>query len=210
MDYIRICTKLRGFFIPEVPTVCFRPLCSCWRFFFWVVLSFSLHHQTSISSNQTIFTGQIASIPDIDGSQVRFFFSTQGEDISVTYYMKKESEVKQIQNLTIYDQCMLKGKLSSFEEGRNPNAFNYKAYMNTQRIHWNLKASTFTTSLCQPPKRLSLIQSLSTYRQKELTTLNRLFLSQLLLLCKRSFTERETKSILIYSSFTKVSGLFIC
>lgn len=135
-------------------------------FSFGVFYLFSLHHQTSISSNQTTFTGQIASIPDIDGSQVRFFFSTQGEDISVTYYMKNESEVKQIQNLTIYDQCMLKGKLSSFEEGRNPNAFNYKAYMNTQRIHWNLKASTFTTSLCQPPKRLSLIQSLSTYRQK--------------------------------------------
>ncbi|TDB50842.1 MULTISPECIES: DNA internalization-related competence protein ComEC/Rec2 [Bacillaceae] len=134
-------------------------------FFFGLFHLFLFHHQTSISSNQTIFTGQISSIPNIDGSQVRFFFSTQGEEVSVVYYMKSESEVKQVQSLMIYDRCMLKGKLSSFEERRNPNAFNYKGYMDTKHVHWKLKASTFTPSLCHPSKQLSFLQRLSIYRQ---------------------------------------------
>ena len=106
-----------------------------------------------ISQNQTILSGEeeqfILSLNrnsfKIDGDYLSFSGinkskGNKNEKLLIQYYIKSIKEKEYWQNRPVPTTVLLKGELVEANSNSNFNQFNYKKYLNRQKINWLVKA----------------------------------------------------------------------
>ncbi len=120
--------------------------------------NFTLHFIDGISydGNRLSATAEVASV---------------GERIILNYRLRSPQEKAMLQK-QIYPgvSCKVTGTLTTPNQAKNPNSFDYQLYLNRKEIFWILKPNEISPSICTPPQG-NLITLLKRIRQKEVAKL---------------------------------------
>ncbi|MCF6137990.1 DNA internalization-related competence protein ComEC/Rec2 [Pseudalkalibacillus berkeleyi] len=144
----------------------------------YTLLYSHLHVSTLELENTTELTGQITSIPEINGDLVSFRFNTSTDDnILVHHSISTKSEKVALQtNLSYGDICQLNGTFEQPMETRNFYSFDYKAYLkHTYHIEWIFKSNKLLT--CRD--HVNVLNQLHHFRQGQMIRIKDAFSSQL-------------------------------
>ena len=119
-----------------------------------------------------------SAYPKFDGDKLSATVKTDtGEKLALTYYVRTEEEKTKwssiLQPNTI---CTVNGTLKTPPEPTNPNAFNYRQYLQTQNIKYLISVDTIQT--CQKGK-VTFYTNLLTYREKSMALMNHYFPEQI-------------------------------
>ncbi|MFG6494103.1 DNA internalization-related competence protein ComEC/Rec2 [Fictibacillus sp. UD] len=140
--------------------LCFLPL-------FFIYSQYDLKHSKSkIPHDQMIFTGQINTIPKIDGKMLRFHYETNNETIVVQHKMKSSIEKEQLSNLEINMTCMLKGNLKEPEQKSHFYGMDYPEYLKNKDIYWILETRDFNLDHCQMKNKLDFQDKIKVWRSR--------------------------------------------
>ncbi len=148
---------------------------------------FSLIVLIHISQNQTMLSGEeeqfILSLNrnsfKIDGDYLSFSGinkskGNKNEKLLIQYYMKSIKEKEYWQNQPVPTNVLLRGELVEANSNSNFNQFNYKNYLNRQKINWLLKAKQIqiiSTKQIEP----TILQKIASIRLKILQYLDEKF-----------------------------------
>ncbi|WNF21786.1 DNA internalization-related competence protein ComEC/Rec2 [Mesobacillus jeotgali] len=89
------------------------------------------------------------------------------EKLAVRYRIKSVTEQQSLQELLIPGMsCQASGSLNSPSPARNPNAFDYKNYLQHNKISWALDADTLSLKTCS--EQTSILTPLKAFRHKEI------------------------------------------
>ncbi|MBT2677426.1 DNA internalization-related competence protein ComEC/Rec2 [Bacillus sp. ISL-35] len=100
------------------------------------------------------------------------------EKLIIKYRIKTIAEKEIIQNLLIPGTaCSASGVLSSPSPATNPNAFDYKKFLERDKISWILEADMVSLDTCQK-KSKSILTLLRGFRQEEVLRINKIFLDE--------------------------------
>ncbi|HEU5139055.1 MAG TPA: DNA internalization-related competence protein ComEC/Rec2 [Bacillales bacterium] len=104
---------------------------------------------TTLSSGQTHFSGTIASLPELDGDQLTFQMKLRsGEDVRVSYYLQRKSQVPSIRRYRYGMTCSFSGDLTKPAGASNFYAFDYRKYLYRNHIHWQVTPNSLTAATC--------------------------------------------------------------
>lgn len=147
-----------------------------------VFLLFFTKAELDTKMNQTKLTGEemewtLKFLPPfkLDGN----YFSAYGIDVRtnektvVRYRLHSLEEKKQISHLSVGSVCNVKGKLEEPLEPRNANAFNYKEYLQHEKIFWTLSIEALNIKQCKREK--NLYTRILDIRQKGINYINSQF-----------------------------------
>ncbi|HEX7063855.1 MAG TPA: DNA internalization-related competence protein ComEC/Rec2 [Bacillales bacterium] len=105
---------------------------------------------TLLSPKQTQFVGTIASLPELDGDQLTFQMKlASGEEVRVTYYLQRKSQVSPIRRYRFGMICSFPGKLAKPPGASNYYAFDYRKYLYRKHIHWQVTPDSLSGSTCR-------------------------------------------------------------
>lgn len=109
----------------------------------------SNNHTKLIPTTERI-EAEIVEAPDINGDKLSVIVKTsRDEKLLLVYYIETEIEKKQLSSsVRIGLVCPFNGSLKEPQVPRNPNSFNYKQYLYTQKIHWIFEADEMKTEKC--------------------------------------------------------------
>jgi len=133
----------------------------------------TLNDTTLIDNRKTVqMAGVIQSDPKVDGNLLTFklhlteFDQHPADEIVISQiYLQSKQQQETVNYLKRGSFVSVKGKLIAPEAARNPNAFDYKTYLNHQRIHWIIQ-STFIPQVIKDPSPFqldTLLSSMQTY-----------------------------------------------
>lgn len=89
------------------------------------------------------------------------------EKLAIRYKIKSVTEQQSIQELLIPGMsCQASGSLDSPSPARNPNAFDYKQYLQHNKISWTLDVDTLSLKNCS--KQTNTLTALKAFRQREI------------------------------------------
>lgn len=121
------------------------------------------------------------------------------EKLIIKYRIKTIAEKEIIQNLlNPGTACSASGILSSPPPATNPNAFDYKKFLERDKISWILEADQLSLATCHK-KSQSILTMLKGFRQKEVLRINQIFpdetsaLAAALIFGERDFFNPETE-----------------
>ncbi len=98
------------------------------------------HNQSSLIEGEYFTTGEIMSIPEMDGNQLKGLMTNETKEKLMFQYTIETIEQKEVvKKLKPGDLCTFKGELRTPKAATMPNAFNYKQYLYDQHIHWQFK-----------------------------------------------------------------------
>lgn len=104
---------------------------------------------TSLSELDRGFTGEIVSLPEMDGDHFSFRFRLdQDETVQVSYYVKEKSELTSLRKLSYGMTCLFQGELKKPRTAGNFYGFDYRRYLHRQSIHWIFTPETVPLSSC--------------------------------------------------------------
>ncbi len=110
------------------------------------------NNQTSLTGEESTFTGEIASPPKIDGNQISFIYKlSSNEKVQLFYYTKTQTEKDSLSKLKVGMDCKLKGSLNVPSKATNEYAFNYLHYLYKRHIHWVLSPVESALTSCVTP-----------------------------------------------------------
>lgn len=151
-------------------------LLSSWLF--WV-LFFSYHHEKldkieKAEENVEKLLVKFAEYPTFDGNKLSASVHTiKGEKLALSYYIQTEKEKEElISRLQPNMFCSVNGTIKTPNEPTNPNAFNYREYLLTQKISYTLLVDTITD--CREGKQ-SFYTQLLKYRHNGIHLINDIF-----------------------------------
>ncbi|MDQ0414434.1 DNA internalization-related competence protein ComEC/Rec2 [Mesobacillus stamsii] len=117
---------------------------------------------------------------NIDGDTLSAYSTSKpaNEKILIKYRIKTIAEKELIQNhLTPGTACSVSGTLSSPSPATNPNAFDYKRFLERKKISWILEADQLSLETCQH-KPQSMVTMLKGFRQQEVLKIDRIFFDE--------------------------------
>ena len=120
------------------------------------------------------------------------------EKLAVRYRIKSITEQQAIQELLLPGMnCLASGSLTLPSPARNPNAFDYKDYLQQNKISWIFNADSLALHTCT--KQTSVITALKAFRYKEISRLKDTLpeetsaLAAALIFGERNFFDPETE-----------------
>lgn len=123
-----------------------------------------INNKTNLTGDETLFLINITESVETDGDLLTAIVKERRykEKLMVKYKIKTEKEKAELgENLKIGMACKVTGNLAAPPIATNPNAFNYKNYLNQNQIFWILEIDQLSTSSCVSEKtslRLSLLK----------------------------------------------------
>ncbi len=130
MKRLKILLQSNGFYLLFFSFVCF----------YCFIKTQVITYHTSIPKNTTQLTGKLLSYT-IDGDKVSLLLKTQ-EKITSTYYVKSKEEKESLEkNLKVGITITLYGKEKEVIGETIPNTFDYKKYLEHERIYYAFSAS---------------------------------------------------------------------
>jgi competence protein ComEC len=105
---------------------------------------------TQLAGDETLFEVRIKEAVRIDGDQLTVLVETgSNERLMAKYKIKSEKEEKILSSyLRVGLACKVSGNLQIPPTAKNPNAFNYKEYLNHNKIFWILEIKQLFLSDC--------------------------------------------------------------
>ncbi|MFT4412703.1 DNA internalization-related competence protein ComEC/Rec2 [Fredinandcohnia humi] len=134
-------------------------------FFFAQFLVIDHTNKTNLPDTTNTIVATVVGELDINGDKLSAIVKTSSnEKVLLTYILKTEEEKIRFSDNYQFDMvCTYTGKLKEPEVARNPNAFNYKHYLYTQKIHWIFEAQNIQN--CSVKDTWSFKKSLLHVRQ---------------------------------------------
>ncbi len=177
--------------------------------FFIAFILASSFNTTKFTGKETHISGYITSIPKVNDTTLNFELkATNGEKIIV--YIPKEN-IPQYINFQAGQVLKLSGKLNAPNEARVPNVFNYKEYLERNKIHWIFYVDNYTIYAKKKFTPTFLTYKISNYFKNNFTPTSSSYLHAMLLGNKDFLSEESYSSVSnigIMHLFT-VSGLHI-
>ncbi|MHC0035846.1 DNA internalization-related competence protein ComEC/Rec2 [Pseudoneobacillus sp. C159] len=137
-------------------------------------------NHTALSPEKTIFQVQFSDQIKQNGDKIRAVVQERltKEKLMLTYKIPSE-DVKDIlaQSQIIKKTCTISGKLTSPQNARNENAFNYQKYLYHKHIFWEIEVSEWDLTNCQSTS-LSIIDYVTIWRSRGISLINKNFTSQ--------------------------------
>lgn len=132
-----------------------------------------LHDMTPIEENITLKIHFI-DYPAFDGNKMTSTVKAlTGERLALTYYIQTKEEKAELASLIQPNTvCSISGILKTPDESRNPNAFDYRQYLMTQKIKYLITAESIQT--CKQGED-SFYTKLMNYRKNSMAVINRYF-----------------------------------
>lgn len=145
-------------------------LASFFLMFFYFHWQFTKVIPPPPEEEQALFI-QFADYPKFDGNKLSgTVVRQQGEKLAFTYYMKTKDEKDRLQHMLepgVY--CQVQGIFELPPEPRNPNAFNYRQFLQTQKIYYLLKVERISNCFLQDK---TLYQKLLDFRRSGIESIN--------------------------------------
>lgn len=149
--------------------VCFLPI-----FYFYSSLSLNTH-ASKLSAQSIRFSGQVVSIPKMDGRLLSFQFKTNDENVIVQHRMKTSSEKNELSKLEINMTCVLEGKLNKPEPQSHFYGMNYLEYLSNKKIKWILETGSISSKHCAIKSQKSIKESVQIWRSRAIHHLEEYF-----------------------------------
>jgi competence protein ComEC len=92
---------------------------------------------------------------EIDGDLLKItgLETKMKEKVMVQYKIRSIAEKQRLKRKRLSGcECVISGTLTSPPESRNPNAFNYRNYLLSKKIHWIIAATQFSLDACHRSK----------------------------------------------------------
>lgn len=117
---------------------------------------------------------QFADYPAFDGNKLSAtVVEKQGEKLAFSYYINSKSEKEKLRHiLQPGAHCQVHGYLELPPEPRNPNAFNYRQFLQTQKIDYLLKAEQISDCFLQEK---TIYQKILDFRKQGIESINEHF-----------------------------------
>jgi competence protein ComEC len=108
------------------------------------------NNHTKLNPTTERIEAEIVEAPAINGDKLSVIVNTsRDEKLLLVYYIETEIEKKQLStSVRIGSVCTFNGSLKEPQVARNPNSFNYKQYLYTQKIHWIFEANEMKAEEC--------------------------------------------------------------
>lgn len=129
--------------------------------------------KTQLTGDETSLILSLKDHVKIDGNRLTAIaeVSRNGERIVLNYRIRSPEEKNQLRNAMYPGKvCKVSGELLQPTQSRNPNAFDYQAYLQRRNIFWNYEANGLDLDLCMEVKG-NLILQLKRVRQMEINKL---------------------------------------
>jgi len=125
------------------------------------------NNQTKLSPQTTKIQAEILETPDINGNKLSVIVkSTTKEKLLLVHYIETEIEKQEFSDeVRVGLVCTFDGLLRAPQISRNPNAFNYKQYLYTQKIHWIYEVNEISLQECYPQENWSISRVLLKIRE---------------------------------------------
>jgi competence protein ComEC len=175
-------------------------MASCYLLFMAGGYIDSVHYETEYTGREKNFLILFDDEIQVEGDLLFAYAQAMpsNEKLAVRYRIKSLTEQQSIQELlTPGMSCQASGSLNSPSPARNPNAFNYKKYLQHNKISWTLDVDTLSLKTCS--KQTSTLTALKALRQREIANIkNRLTketsaLAAALIFGERNFFDPETE-----------------
>ncbi|HEY4554358.1 MAG TPA: DNA internalization-related competence protein ComEC/Rec2 [Bacillaceae bacterium] len=117
--------------------------------------------------------------PKIDGNRLQSIVETNAnEKLQLMYTIRSEEEKALLmERLRAGSSCRLAGNLTLPDVNRNENAFNYRAYLFRQNIHWIFEPDSIPSHVCQDYP--ALVEKLKNIRASGIKKVQESFPSEL-------------------------------
>ncbi|SEM30512.1 competence protein ComEC [Mesobacillus persicus] len=129
--------------------------------------------KTQLTGEETSLILSVRDHVKINGNRLSAIteISRNGERVVLNYRIRSPEEKDQLRN-AIYPGivCKVSGELLEPTQSRNPNAFDYRAYLQRKDIFWNYEATRIDLDLCTEVKG-NLVSQLKRVRQMEINKL---------------------------------------
>lgn len=141
-----------------------------WLFFF----HYSYAENENIHEHELHLTIQFIEQPVIDGNKLSAYVKTEtGEKLQFNYYIGTEHEKNKLKiNVHPGVTCRVSGILQTPREPTNPNAFNYRTFLRTQKIDYMYTAHSIQS--CQMTES-SWYMKLLQFRQESMDKIHQSF-----------------------------------
>jgi competence protein ComEC len=126
---------------------------------------------SKLPQKQMRFSGQIKSIPKIDGNLLSFELVTSDETIIVYHKIKSAAEQEQLKKLRVNLSCVIKGKLEEPRKRSHFYGMDYREYLKNNDIYWILKTIEFGVDRCVKSKNVSFHDHIKAWRSKNINEL---------------------------------------
>lgn len=96
---------------------------------------------SNVNQTEQAYIGRIISKPDIDGDIVQFTLKLldRKEKVVVRIHLQQQQEQTEVATWIVSDVIKLTGILEQPREATNYGSFDYKKYLQNQRIYWQLR-----------------------------------------------------------------------
>lgn len=126
-----------------------------------------------IAGEEEAFKGRLLTIPNIDGHLLTFQMRTnENETLQVRYRIASEMEKRKLSALQPGMTCTLRGSHTVASEKRNPGGFDYRKYLENNRVNRLIDADVLDECIDSNP---SFVDRLKRYRQSGLKKVADLF-----------------------------------
>ncbi|PFP25496.1 DNA internalization-related competence protein ComEC/Rec2 [Bacillus sp. AFS073361] len=132
----------------------------CFLIFFFIGLHSNSINKSVIPAPTTTFTLQYTQDPKIDGDllQVQAIEQRYKERVLIRYKISSEQEKTNLKTEMFYQRlCTVSGTLEKPAIAKNPNAFNYRAYLMRKNIYWIIEVQENPLQHCIPLKPSPLV-----------------------------------------------------
>ncbi|WP_235991850.1 DNA internalization-related competence protein ComEC/Rec2 [Metabacillus schmidteae] len=181
----------------------FKPVTLC--FHILTILLFSMvytgtekHNQSNLTEGEYLTLGEIISIPEIDGNQLKGLIKNETKEKLIYRHTIETIQQKEVlKKLKPGDLCTFHGELRTPKAATMPNAFNYKQYLHDQHIHWQFKIEKIER--CHSPAQFNIETFLLHIRLNSLELIERHFppssegIVQALLFGERQLIDEEVE-----------------
>ncbi len=116
-------------------------------------------HMTQVAAGDFDREVIIAKKQQVDGDRYKAIVTANGESFALGYTIQTEQEQRAFKELQYGDVLHVKGALTKPENNRNPDQFNYRTYLERQRIFWELEATQITKTNQHATKLSYLFQN---------------------------------------------------
>jgi len=135
------------------------------------------NNHTNLTPTTERIDAEIVETPDINGDKLSVTVNTsKDEKLLLVYYFETELERKQLSStVRIGLVCTFHGSLKEPQVARNPNSFNYKQYLYTQKIHWIFEANEIKIENCSSNEKWTINHMLLNIRDTGIHHINTYF-----------------------------------
>lgn len=108
-----------------------------------------LHNTSHLSSQQSRFSGEIVSLPELDGNHFVFQLKAKnGEKIRVVDNFQDHKLIPALKSYRYGMTCHIEGELKEPQADGNFYGFDYRQYLHQEKIHWQLTPKSLQQTSC--------------------------------------------------------------